>query len=88
MCSDYNFKKFLDDFVLFLIVFVIFLVFLCYSTNSKGRGFISSIILGVSMILFFFTAIRLCEYGPFSWMRKIKKCCKDELATEEDDSQV
>jgi len=88
MCYDNSCKNLLDELILFLFVLLIFCTFFYISSSNTGKEFIGSF-----NIMFFFlfatlSSIRMCDYGPFSWMRKIKKCCKGELVTEEDNSEV
>ena len=88
MCNDFTFKNFLDNLILLLfVIFIYFIIFYFYIDNP-GRNFIASITLMFFIFLLIFSYIRMCDYGPFSWMRKIKKCCKGELVTEEDNSEV
>jgi hypothetical protein len=88
MCNDFTFKKFLDNLILSLFVIFIYFIIFYFYTDNPGRNFIASIVLMIFIFLLIFSYIRMCDYGPFSWMRKIKKCCKGELVTEEDNSEV
>jgi len=76
MCSGHTFKIFLDDLLLLLFVLLIFFIFFYISSSNTGKEFIGSFNIMLFFLFAIISSIRMCDYGPFDWMLKIKECCR------------